>query len=410
MNSDSKLRRRMIVGLIVIHTVVILGLLCIVISVGKCYEKILLTDDGYYKAAGYIVNGINPNTMYGLGYPMILTILHIFPEGWQPFIRVLISLIFTSITVVLLFRIFGNYFTDKEIFLGGLVFVLNPLYVHWMFKSRVEAPLVLLLGIIIMSYQGYLRENKPKYIVYLCIAMAYSIFTKPVFMLVPFFALLLAVLAKRPKLISLSLICAFISIVTFQFAKNVPHKRPSGRNYYRIYSIVSSSFYVNAIIRNCDFKTQPMFIEDEKGSLVRNPRLVPGDKWKEYYKSKYKNDNAILVSLRFAYEQPGLVIQQLLVNPFLVLSLSHTEYETLFHFIANLFFLALAIYGVAKVTSKSITLYVHLVIVFAVYLVLVLVHSRSPYFIPIIPYLFVFAGRPISTLVRKTKARIMGKT
>ena len=180
-------RSRYILTLILIHTIIILGILVYVIASGADYHKILLIDDGYYKSAGEIVRGESLSTWFGLGWPLMLTVVYLFPVSLHPFLRLLISLLFTYGTIVLVFKIFKHYFTDKEIFLGGLFFVANPLYVHWMFKSRIEAPLILLLGLIIFCSQLYLLESKIRYPLLASLFLAISVFTKPVFMLISLF-------------------------------------------------------------------------------------------------------------------------------------------------------------------------------------------------------------------------------
>jgi hypothetical protein len=203
--------------------------------------------------------------------------------------------------------------------------------------------------------------------------------------------------SKRVFVLSITLVV--ISVATFLGTRELVNNPQKDVEYYQVPSIVGSAFYVDAIIRNRDFKTQYMYIENEEGDTIRNPKLAPADEWMMNYEKKYGNDSSVMMSLRLATEKPGMVIQQLIVNPFLAFSLSSTESETFLHLVVNLFSMILAIYGITKVGGKSGILYVHLAIVFSVYALLVLIHSRGPYFLPIIPYLFVFAGKPIRRIL-----------
>lgn len=399
------MRKKYIIILIFVHIFVMLGLLITVILSGRDYDTLLLMDDGYYEMAENIVKGELKSNFYGFGYSFILTVLNIFPKFFHPFVRLFISIMFTSGTILLIFRIFRDYFTDKEIFIGGLFFVINPLYVHWMFKSRVETPLVLLLGLIILYAQYFLIRKKYRYLLITSLFLAISVFTKPVFMLLPFFVVFLSLCRKSKGILILGIILMVFSMTSFFVTKRLIRPR-GGREYYGVYSIVGSAFYVDAIIRNHDFRTQYMNINDEHGNSIRNPRLVPGDEWIANFERRYKNNNAILMSLRLAYEKPGMVIQQLIANPFLVFSLSSTEVETFSHLITNFCIMILAIYGIVRIKNKSDILYTHLAAVFSVYVLLILVHSRGPYFIPIIPYLFVFAGKPVNNLISAIGSKI----
>ena len=397
-------KKKYLLTLILIFTLINLGLLATVVILGMDYRELLLMDDGYYEMAGNIVKGKFQSDFYGFGYPLILTVLYLFPKFLHPFLRLFISMLFTLGTILFVFKIFENYFEIKEIFWGCVAFIVNPLYVHWMFKSRVDAPLVLLLGLIIFCSQRYFSQKKIQYIVSASFFLAISVFTKPVFMLLPFFVVFLSLFLKSKRVFILGITLMLFSMMSFLATKRLIHTS-GGREYYEVYSIVGSAFYVDAIIRDQDFRTQYMYIKDENGNSIRNPHLVPGDEWIADYEKKYKNRNAILMSLRLAYEKPGMVIQQLIVNPFLAFSLSSTEVETFFHLIINSCLLILAINGIARIKDKSDILYTHLAMVLSVYALLILVHSRGPYFIPIIPYLFTFAGKPLNHLVQRLKGK-----
>lgn len=398
------MRKKYILILIFVHIFVMLGLLITVILSGKDYDTLLLMDDGYYEMAGNITKGKLDSNFYGFGYPFVLTILYLFPRFLHPFVRLLISMTLTSGTILLLFKIFSNYFTDREIFVGALFFVVNPLYVHWMFKSRVEAPLVLLLGLIILYSQYFLSKEKYRHLLIAAVFSAISVFTKPVFMLQPFIVGFLSLILRSKRIFILSIAIMIVCLLSFYGTKRLI--RPRGdREYYGIYSIVGSAFYVDAIIRNQDFRTQYMFVTDENGNSIRNPRLVPGDEWMVDYERKYKNLNPILMSVKLAYEKPNMVIQQLIANLFLAFSLSGTEVETIFHLIINFCLMILSIFGIVRIKNKSDILYTHLAMVFSVYVLLILVHSRGSYFIPMIPYLFTFAGKPLNHIISALRGR-----
>lgn len=392
-------KNKYIVILISVHVLLIAALLIVVVSLGVDYDTLLLMDDGYYDSAGLLVQGKAPNSLYGLGYPCLLTVLYLFPRFLHPFLRLFMSILLTFGSIVVIFKIFRNYFTHKEIFWGGIVLIANPLYVHWMFRSRPEAPLVLLLGLVILYSQRYLQDKRVLNLLLASVFLALSIFTKPTFVLIPFFLLFLFAFMRSRKVFLLSITLGVISIASFLGTKKLVENRKKDAEYYHIPSIVASAFYVDAILKNHDFKTQYMYVENANGDTIRNPRLVPGDEWIENYEKRFGNSNPIMMSIRLACEKPSLVIQQLVANPFLAFSLSSTEFETFSHLLINLCAVMLSIYGIVKITDKSDILYVHLVILFSVYTLLVLIHSRGPYFVPIIPYLFVFAGRSLNRSV-----------
>ena len=399
-------RTRYIIALILIHTLVMLGILTVVIILGVDYHELLLLDDGYYAMAGDIVKGKLNSDFYGFGYSCVLTWLFMFPQPFHPFLRLLTSILFTCGTILLVYRIFSNYFKNNEIFWGVLISISNPLYVHWMFKSRVEAPLVFLLGLVILFSQNYLRERKYHHLLFASLFLAISVATKPVLMLIPYSLLIVSLLLKSKRIFILAIVFAVVSIGAFWGTKRLIKGSTSGREYYKVYSIVNSAFYVDAIIRYRDFKTQYLHVEDEYGNMIRNPHYVNGDKWVKEYEERYKSLSPVLMSLRFIYEKPGLVLQLLFANTFLVFSLSSSEFETLMHFVVNCTIIIFAIYGMVKVKNKSGAFFIHLAILLAIYALLVLIHSRGPYFTPIIPYLFAFAGRPLNNFVSLITAAV----
>jgi len=346
-------KNKYLVILISMHLLIMLTLLAIIISLGVDYHKLLLMDDGYYDTAGLLVKGEGPNSLYGLGYPTLLTALYLFPVFVHPFLRLLISVLFTCGTIAIVFKIFENYLTPKEIFWGGIFLVLNPLYIHWMFRSRPEAPLVLLLGLIIFYSQRFLQDKRFFNLLLASVFLAIGIFTKPVFMLAPFFLVCLSLILKSKRVFVLSITLIVVSVVAFLGTKKLVNNRQKDAEYYQVPSIVGSAFYVDAIVRNRDFKTQYMYIENEEGDTIRNPRLAPGDEWVMNYEKKYGNRSSIMMGLRLASEKPGMVIQQFIANPFMAFSLSSTEYETFLHLVVNLCSMILAIIGIAKVGDKS---------------------------------------------------------
>jgi hypothetical protein len=275
-----------------------------------------------------------------------------------------------------------------------------------MFKSRVEAPLVLLLGVLILASQRFVLLRKIRYLVVSALFMAFCVFTKPVVMLIPGFVSLAAPIMKSKRVLLLGMILGISSVLTFAGTRYLINLSGRDRDYYAIHGVVGSAFYVDAIVRNKDFKSQYMFVKDDNGDKIRNPVLAPGDQWIADYQRRYGNNSEVLMSVRFVYEKPWMFAQQLFFNPFLAFSLSCTKRETFMHFVINLSLMVLAVMGIRGISDKNDLLYIHLVIVFSVYFLLILVHSRGPYFIPLVPYLFVFAGKPILSLYTRIKSVI----
>lgn len=390
----------------VIHITVMIALLIGVVLSGMDYNNLLLIDDGYYDIAGRIVDGRWEENWVGLGYPLILTILYILPVFLHPFIRLGISILITIFTLKVLFKITDLYnFSIKEKFWGGLIFILNPLYLHWMFKSRVEAPLVLFLGLFILYSLLYYRSLEIKHLLLAMLFMVLGIFTKPIFMLAPTLIIVSFIFIKKRGIFYLGFAAFIISISSFYAMKNISDNSELEDNdqYYQVPSIVSTSFYVNSILSNRDFKSQYRFIEKDS-LIVRNTRFIVLDRYYETYEEKYGNLEPIKMSIRFIADRPGMVLKAVLANVFFAYSLSGSELETLGHFLINTIFILIAFLGLLRVKeSHKHELFIQLSIIISIWLLLVLVHSRAPYFIPIIPYLFVFGGIKVNSIIEKTR-------
>ena len=111
--------------LLAIHYLVIGGVVLAAYLYNYNMKSLLLLDDGYYNLAGKLFYGDSIlHSRLSFGMPVLFSSLYFFPETLQPFIRLIITLLFSTGIIVLTYKIAENY-TPPPLLVAVFVLMLD---------------------------------------------------------------------------------------------------------------------------------------------------------------------------------------------------------------------------------------------------------------------------------------------
>jgi len=408
--SKPKIRHKYIIMLILIHSLIILTMLVAAVRSGVDYRELLLVDDGYYDIAEDFIKGETLlHKFRGPVIPLIFSILFVFPKSAHPFIRLLISLIFSVGTIIVLFEIVRRYLSERAFFLGSTIFLLNPVYNHWVLKSSPEIYLAFFLGLFILNIVDYFETSKVRHLLYACLIFSISFFVKPVFLFIPIFLLLGAALIKSRRFVIVSLlllilgICAYGGQDRFTQVKYDPSVSRLERKYDYIHKVllIADTFWVDYVLRTKQFykpTIQDYSIPYRDGKSLNEY----GTDWVRIFYQRYPGGSLLFMNLYFVYREPTLVLQKLLVSPLFFFAMSARAEETFVKLVFSIISIVLSIIGLRVVCKRSrhkneIKLIISIVVGFIV--LHFVTHSINRYSLPILPYLYVWGGVPLLWLM-----------
>lgn len=406
-----KKENKYIIALSLVHIFIMLIMLFAVMFSGRDYIKLLLYGENYYNPAKSFVNGSTLlHKTRGPILPLIYSILFFFPQSMHPFLRLLISSTFSFGVIIILFKITKDYISEKQFFIGSLIFILNPGYNHWTFKSAPEIYLGFFLGLFILTFIKYYKSGARKYLIYSILIFILSIFLKPTFLFIPFLLLLTSIfIIKSKRIFIISLVLIILSLggyITFDRITE-PKYDPRidnagswicGKNYGKTY-LIMNSFWVDYVI-----KTKRFGALYKEWMEIYDGWLKNFDKWMKTFYKKYPNSNYLFMNLYFIYDKPLLFLQKLLVNPLFYFSMSGRPLETFIKLLVNIISLILSISGLKTIlkNSKTKNEIILIVSIIAGYAMLhFITHATDRLSLPILPYLYVWGG--ISCLKFKKK-------
>lgn len=400
-------KHKYLFALIIIHVFVILGLLLYFVISNSPYQIFMLRGDSYYEIAEKYVQGSSMwHQFRGPIVPAIYTILFIFPHGVRPFIRLLISLIFSIWVILMLHRITRDYISDKQFFVGALIFVCNPVYNHWMFRPYPEIFLAFFLGLLILFAVKYFRTNKIYYLIYSSIVMFLSFFIKPVFLFVPVFLLLASMLIRSRKLAAFSVVLVIIAISGFITQDVLTRKRYDASlskferklDYQHKALLITTSYWTDYVLKTKQFykPTLKEYTIDYKDGMSLQEYK---NHWIKAYFHKYPNSGLVFMNLYFIYSEPWLVFQKLLMSPLFFFAMSARTLETFVNLAFSIFSVILSVMGL-KTLLRNLEYKKEIIIIISIvvgYISLHLVtHAMNRYSFPILPYLYIWGSIPLS--------------
>jgi len=406
----TKIIRKYIATLIFMHFLVVMTMLVVVIMSGANYRELLLVDDGYYNIAEKFLHGATLlHKFRGPVLPLIFSILFVFPKSAHPFVRLLISLVFSAGTIIVLFEIAKRYISERAFFFGCLIFVLNPVYNHWVLKSSPEIFLAFFLGLFILNMIYYSETSKIRFLLYACLIFSLSYFVKPVFLFIPLFLFLAAALIKSRRFIIVSLlllilgICSYCVQDRFTQVKYDPSVKRLERKYDYIHKtlLIADTYWVDYVLKTKQFSKSTILGYGVPYRDGKSLNEYCTDWVKAFYK-RYPRGSLVFMNLYFVYREPILVLQKLLISPFFYFAMSAREEETFIKLFFSIFSVVLSIIGLRTVYKRSehkneIELIISIIVGFiALHLV---THTMNRYSVPILPYLYVWGGIPLLWII-----------
>lgn len=412
-------KNKILITLILLHVfIIIVGVLSIIILPGWDYNDILLRDDGYYDIAkGFVNGGSLLHRSVGPVLPLIFSVIHIFPPFLHPFIRLLIALSFSIGTIIILYNITKDYITEKQFFWGSLFFIFNPIYNHFILKSTPEIYLAFCLGLFIFLLLKYYKTGTIKYLMYSMFIFILSVLLKPVFLLIPFLLLFSTIFTKSKKVLFTSIIFIFLSIsgyLLFDKITDVKYENNIEKTLKNPYDVarlfITDTFWTDYVIKTKRFhngnikRYQPNSHKKNYNFGGSIDEMKTATKWMKNFFNKYPNRNSLFMILYFIYDKPFLVLQKLLVSPILFFSMSSRPVETCIMLIVSGFSIFFSILGIRTIMKnskikKEILLIISTIIGFSSIFFISISYVR--YSLPILPFLYVWSGIPISNKIYK---------
>lgn len=427
-DDKKKLKNIRIISIILIHMLIILSILLYLVLSGKDYQYLLLIDDGYYDLGKAFTNGEQiSNRFLGPVLPLIYSVLFIFPYSLHPFLRLMISFIFSIGVIIILYQISKKYISEKQFFWGSLLFILNPIYNHWIVKSVPEIFLAFFLGVFIFTFVNYYITKQIKFIIIALFIFSMSVYLKPSFLVIPFVLIIISLFLKSKRIIIASLLLIILSTSNYiVFNKFTSYKydneiAKSDRRIYGVGSLIYDSFWTDYVLKTKQFhKGTIKKYNAPKGKNNKYPfggsiddiENQTSKKWIKNFFSKYPNSNYLFMNLYFVYSKPLLVLQKILLSPLFYFSMSPTLKETLLSLIISFFSIFLSFLGLKTILKNSRVKYEILLIlsiIFGYILLHLLTHAYSRYSLPVLPYLYIWGGIAILRIKEKVFPKLQNK-
>jgi hypothetical protein len=423
-------RKKAVIISFTIHTLVMIIILLTLVVFNVDYSWHLLKDDGYYSTAGrYIQGDFSPyGNVIGPGLPAIYMVIYLFPEILHPFIRLLISQMFIFIILYTLSKITVNKLSNKQYLLGSLLIVLNPIFIHYTFRSIPDTYLAGLLGIFILAYLRFYERNRIISLMVATISLSIGIFIRPSFILIPFVILLYSLIYKRNIIsIATSTILILVALLSL-FLNNVYIEKGKALNRYESvedsvsirdvnrYDVVILNFILTETIINTG--------RFHKGTVDNYGDTVSGggvdylyervDKFINEYYDNYPEGSAIGMVLYYAKENPLVTIMKIILSPIFFFSLSSREIMSYSYLLISIVYLLFAIRGSKAIIIREIKnknhIMIILYIIFGYILLHIITHGYSRYSIAVLPYLYIWVGVSFQSIIWDKVENIIKET
>jgi 4-amino-4-deoxy-L-arabinose transferase-like glycosyltransferase len=407
--------KRYISILVIIHIAIMLSLLLVAANFGpstKTVERdvrtLLLVDDGYYRLAGEFVDGGSLlHNRIGPGVPLIYSTIYLFPERYHPYVRLALAVLFNIGTIIVLWLISRNFLSAKEYFVGSLFVILNPVFIHWTFKSTPDSYLAFFVALfaffLLRSY-----DNKHDYMnfFFASVILLCSIFIRPSVLFIPPALILVGIFMRNKKLLIHAFLLLCVCIIGFSINGKI-----CSANYENKavgYTTGVSSFMHNAYLLDTIVRTGKIEkgLKNNKTSRmnIQQRANFENKKWQDDYLKKHPDAGSLQVLWAFTIDNPTLVLRKLYLNPIFIFTLAarHVEfYCNLVIVLITLLFVVVGMYYIPKNTKFWI-----IAGVISGYLLLfIIVHAYNRYSVAVLPILYVFAGKGFLETVKSMWAR-----
>lgn len=416
--------------LILLNIFVIVGIVGAAKIMGGDLESLLFKDDGYLSNSKILFSGnsIFP-TVLGSGLSYIYYPIFYFPDSIQPYLRLFISIIFSSGIIVIINSVFRKYFKKEEIFIGSLFFIINPIYIQWTIKSCPEIFLGFFLSLFIYFFIRIIKSYSTFDFILLSLVLYLSFFIKPVFLFIPPSLILIYILLKQKRLILLSTILMIIAIFGFYSYKLLTPKidqndrlKASWNVRYGQSQLITNTLWINWVVKTRQFykpsDDKPYKIPSDLKNYFPQKQLWlyenvnpsaqledAGGKYIAVYYNNHKDGNIIGLNLKFISEYPLMFLQKIILSPLFFISMAGSGvFVKLFY---NLFFLSLGLIGMVqfKNSKYKIDMLTIAAVILGYSSLYILTHSIDRYSLPILPWVIIWSGVPLMHIYNKFKNR-----
>ena len=395
--------KKHIILLIVIHVIIILSLLLIstkygtsVKSVNKDAKTLLLKDDGYYRIAGEFAKGGSLlHNRIGPGMPLIYSPIYLFPESFHPYVRLCLAILFNIGTIILLWFISKNFLSIKEYFVGSLFLLLNPIFIHWTFKSAPDIYMAFFVALFVyFLLKSYDNKKDYKNFPFASIILIFSIFIRPSVLLIPPILIIIGLFIRSKKLLIQSFLLLLLCFIGFSLNRKISNQ--TGQNMTTepvdyttgIGSFINNTYLLDQIVNTKKITKGIRHNNNDSSLLNWSYRSI---EWQNNFIENNPNAGSIDVLFEFIKENPKLVIRKIYLNPIFIFTLAARQIEFYIYLIfttVTLFFVCLGIYYI----KKDEKFWILMGVIFGYLLLFIIVHAYSRYSVGILPLISMFAG------------------
>ena len=407
--------KKYIAILVIIHITVMLSLLLVAANFGpstktvkKDARTLLLTDDGYYRLAGEFVDGESLlHNRIGPGVPLIYSTIYLFSESYHPYVRLALAVLFNIGTIIVLWLISRNFLSAKEYFVGSLFIILNPVFIHWTFKSAPDSYLAFFITLFaFFLLRSYDEKHDYMNFFFASVILLCSIFIRPSVLFIPPVLILVGIFMRNKKLLVHAFLLLCVCIIGFSINGRICSAKYENRAVG--YTTGAGTFMHNAYLLDNIVRTGKI----EKGlTNYKSSKLnmqqkanVEREVWQDDYFKTNPGAGSIQVLWAFIKDKPTMVLRKFYLNPIFIFTLAGRQAESYFNLCAtvvSLFFVFTGMYYTAKDTK----FWIITGIISGYLLLFIIVHAYCRYSVAVLPLLYIFAGKGLLKTVTTIRAR-----
>ncbi len=367
-----------------------------------------LSDDGYYTLGKNFFYGYTSlwHQFRGPGIPIILSPLNFFPDFLHPYLRILVTQLFTFINIYLAFKILSRFLTQNVIFWGLIISLFNPLYLWWAcLKLSPEVFVTTFLGLIIFISLQLLEKNKIALWIALFIIMLISMLFKPVFFLIP---LSLTIYFLKNKKFKSAIVALFLfSYSLLILTAFMVYTKPLHGHSYGDDQLILDAFFTESLLQT----GQLGFYQGGGPVPEKNSNMeycyTKIDQWRAEYELKNDKSNPIKMNIEFIKEKAGIIFLSKLFNPIYFISMADTTNKTILNFVINSIIIFVSLKYFLKVKKDFPQQLILMLFIFiSLYCTYFLTTAIARYFIPILFYFAVFSGMAVIHLIQKLHVKL----
>jgi len=364
----------------------------------------LLEDDGYYRISEEFVGG--GSLFYrgrGFGLALIYSAIHFFPNSLHPYVRLILSLTFNIFTLVILRLIASRYITDREFFLGGVLLIFNPAFVHFTIKSVPDNYLAFFVTCFAYFFlKSYYSDSVVLCFVIASLVLVFSIFIRPSVLLIPPVLMLIGIVNRNRKLFILAFILLMICMSAFMAFRTVTDlKGEDNKAGYTtgVHDFIWDTYLIENILRSGKIEKGTYLpahsVESNQHDAIRRYRA-----WRDAYSMKNPDSGSYRVLLDFIRENPVSVTIKFCVNPIFVFTLGSRTIEFYINLVFTALLMGFLVIGIRHM-ERDLGVWIILGIGGGYLLTFVIIHVAARYSVGIIALLSIFAGKGFQTVLRK---------